>query len=455
MVSATGSSLRKEKEKMKKLGRILFSMRTAMVILGLLLAACVIGSVLPQGEIEAYYTGYYPEKIGQLILLLDLDDIFHSVWFAVLTIFLCANLLGCNIFHAPGLVRQIRSGFTPEKNFLKWDGCAEAAFSEEPKELFKKMGFSKVKSTKTPDGREYRYAVRMRIGIMGAWFTHLGMLIIVIGFALGQMYTVKYTVYGVPGQTKQVGDTGCELTIDGFEMNLRDDDTVDQYTSQVTMTDTSTGESTQGETSVNHPLKLNGMKIYQNSTGWAAHVQIWKNEELVQHEILCAGEHLAFYDMADLVLAFNAFYPDYVNTDGTPGTASDELNNPAYLYTLYYQGSVLGMNVLSANERITVEDYTIIFTEPQQYTLLQVKRDPFTWIALIGGAVILAALFMAFYLRTEELWIVHETDGSWIAAGRSRKGGILYHDKLLEKAEECGGHLCEEKSGEQGKAAHK
>ena len=420
---------------MKRIAKKLFSMRTALFILSLLIVACVAGSIIPQGEIEAYYTGYYPHRAGLFILLMGLDDVFHCWWFAALTLFLCVNLLGCNLLRFPALARQMKRGFTLERRLAGWNGAEDVIISAPPEPLFERMGFRTPQTVIQEDGKEYRYGVRNRIGVWGAWLTHLGMLIIIVGFALGQMYTVKYTVYGVPGQTKPVADTGYALTIDHFDVALREDETVEQYTSQLTLTNVSTGESQSGEASVNHPLSLFGMKLYQNSTGWAANVRIWKGTELLQEGILCAGEHVPVSGLEDLVLAFNAFYPDYVtDASGMPATASSQLNNPAYLYTLYYQEGVLGMNVLRDGERITVEDYTMIFSDPQPYTLIQLKRDPFTWLAGIGALVMMLALFLAFYLRTEELWAVRLEDGRWAFAGYSRKGSILFRDTLLEKA---------------------
>ena len=421
-------------EQLKKTAQKLFSMRAALFILSLLIIACVAGSVIPQGEIEAWYAAAYPGRAGWLILLLGLDAVFHCPWFVALTLFLCVNLLGCNLLRFPALIRRMKSGYTLERRLASWDGAPDAVVRAEPEALFQRMGFRRVQAVRR-DGGEYRYAVRNRFGLWGAWLTHLGMLIIIVGFALGQMFTVKYTVYGVPGQTKPVADTAYALTIDDFSTTLREDETVEQYTSQLTLTNTATGMSRSGEASVNHPLSLFGMKLYQNSTGWAADVQIWKGEELLQHGTLCAGEHVPFQGQEELVLAFNAFYPDYVtDASGAPATASSQLNNPAYLYTLYYQERVLGMNALKSDERITVEDYSIIFTDPRQYTLIQIKRDPFTWIAAIGGGILLFALYLAFYLRTEELWAVQQEDGGWAFAGYSKKGSLLFRETLRERA---------------------
>lgn len=411
-------------------------MRTAIILLVLLTVACVIGSVLPQGELEAYYTGYYSDTLARLILLLKLDDVFHSIWFVVLTICLCLNLLGCNLVRFPILFRQMKQGYTAEKRLSGWDGEAAAVIHKNPEELFRALHFQKQTVTQTEDGKTCRYGVRNKIGIWGAWLTHLGMLIIIIGFALGQMFTEKYSVYGITGEVLPVEGTDYEVTINDFQTILREDETVEQYVSDLTLTNTKTGASVSGETSVNHPMQALGMKLYQNSTGWAANVLIKRDDQQIQNEILCAGEHLAIADMPDLVLAFNAFYPDYIQMDGKPMTASSKLNNPGYLYTLYFQGQVLGMNVLAGDQPITVDDLSISFTEPQQYTLIQLKRDPFTGIALVGGVLILLALFLSFYMRTEELWAVEEEDGSWKIAGYSRKGGILFQERIKEEAAE-------------------
>ncbi len=414
-------------------------MKTAIILLLLLTAACVVGSILPQGELEAYYTGYYPGKLSQLILLLNLDDVFHSAWFVVLTIALCLNLLGCNLIRFPMLYRQMKKEYTPEIRLAKWDGEADAVLNKDPADLFRAMHFSKTEAVQTASGENCRYGVRNKIGIWGAWLTHLGMLIIIAGFALGQMFTQKFTVYGVAGETLPVEGTSYEVTINDFRTLLREDETVEQYVSDLTLTDTDSGKSASGETSVNHPMNAMGMKLYQNSTGWAANVVVSRGEELIQSELLCAGEHLSVKDMPDLVVAFNAFYPDFVMADGKPATASSNLNNPGYLYTLYYQERVLGMNVLSENQPITIDDLSIVFMDPQQYTLIQLKRDPFTGIALVGGILILAALFLSFYLRTEELWAVEQADGSWKIAGFSRKGGVLFHERIKEEAAELSG----------------
>lgn len=432
-------------DKLKSLGKRLFSMQFALLLLALLTIACIAGSVIPQGDLESYYQNTYSPSMVHLILLLGLDDVFHCWWFVVLTIVLCLNLLGCNIVHAPVLMRRWKTGFLPPKHFSDFKEGSSFPLASDPETLFAKMGFRKVQKLTTPEGRTFLYSVRNKIGIWGAWLTHLGMLIIIAGFALGQMYTIKYTVYGVEGSTKPVEDTSYTLTIDSFETTLREDETVDQYTSLVTVTDTTSCEAQQTQTSVNHPGKVFGMQVYQNSTGWAATVTVSKDKESVSSEpslpeeiqsaVLCAGEYLEVEDKPGLVILFNAFYPDYAkDANGMPVTVSPHPVNPAYLYTVYYNNKVIGMNVLH-NDYISIDDYIVTFDSPQQYTLLQLKRDPYTWLAAIGGILICIALLIAFYIRTEELWTLQKEDGSWIISGYSRKGGLLFLENLKSNLE--------------------
>lgn len=421
--------------RLKKAGRFLCSMKCAMILLVILALVCTAGSMIPQQKVMSFYSDTYPQWAVGAIMLFGLHDVFHCWWFLGLTLFLCVNLIFCNIRHFPQLRRRMKSGFSLEA-CLRDNNRDSLCQAESVKILFQKMGFSRTEES-TVNGTEYLYGVRNKAGIWGAWLCHLGMLIIIAGFGLGQMFQTEYTVYGVKGQTKAVGDSGYELTIDDFEIRLREDETVEQYEASVTVTDSVTGEKRSGKTSVNAPVSLFGMKYYQNSTGWAAKVSVWKEDEEIQDDLLCAGEYLKTRGKEDLVLMLRAFYPDYSEDEqGNPMTVSSALHHPAYLYALYYQDRMIGMNLLEEGQEITVDEYTFRFHDPQPYTLLQAKKDPFTWLAAVGGVLVVLALILAFYIRPEEMWAAKNEDGSWSVYGKSRKGGSMFEEKIMEKAEE-------------------
>ena len=422
------------KSDMKKIWKFISSMQFAMILLVVLAIACTVSSFVTQGQTYSWYAATYSERLAAIIIALHLDDAYHSWWFILINAFLCINLLLCNVIRLPQLISRTKNEGDPIKVAT---GAAETATGiEKPETIFEKLHMPKPIKTTDEAGREMLFSSKNRIGLWGAWVCHFGVLLLILGFSLGQMTKQTYTAYGVPGQSRFIGDTGLVLTIDDFTVDLREDDTVSQYTADITVRDMSEGSgeirSESGTISVNHPATLFGMKFYQNSTGWAARVQITEKGEPLQDEVLCAGEYLAIETMPDLVVYFNAFYPDFVMTDSGPMTMSGVVKNPAYLYTVYYQNSILGMNVLMGDEPLTIDDYVVTFTEPQSYTLIQIKKDSFTWLAFVGGLVTLVGLFFAFYLFPVKVWAVKEEDGTYTMNGLSRKGGALFKEQFAQ-----------------------
>lgn len=410
---------------MKKVINKLFSMKVAISILILLIVACVAGSLITQGYSENYYLNLYSENTVHLIFALGLNDVFHTWWFIVLTVFLCISIIGCNLLRYKPIVNKMKT--YSKDNFIKNDLVITTNY--EPTILFKKLGFNKlIKDDNTI------YASKNLIGLWGAWLTHLGILVIIVGFAIGQLTTTKYTVYGCVGDTLDVEGTNLSLTIDSFDINLREDETVEQYVSNITVTNKDNNDFEQGTTSVNHPATLFGYKVYQNSTGWAAKVCFWEGETVLECSKLCAGEYMEVESLPGLYILFNAFYPDYVNANGTPMSASSSLNNPGYLYTVYYNYNLLGMNVLNGDyislEGPSGEDFRITFTNPEHYSLLQLKKDNSTSVVLIGSIILLAALFIAFYMPTKEMYAENEGN-KWKIYVKSKKGNVLLKDQII------------------------
>jgi cytochrome c biogenesis protein len=160
-------------------------------------------------------------------------------------------------------------------------------------------------------------------------------------------------------------------------------------------------------------------------------VDVYKDGAPIQQEVVCAGDYMNVTDKEGLVVMLNALYPDYVMTPGVgPSTASDQLNNPAYLYSVYYQGKVIGMNALMDGEEITIDAYTVTFSNPQSYTLIQIKVDRFTPLALAGGLVTMLGLLLALYVQPSRVWAIRQDDGLWTVYGQSRKGGALFVERF-------------------------
>ncbi len=429
----------------KKIWKFISSMQFAIGLLLVLAAACSVGSVITQGQSYEAYASQYGERLAGAIMALQLDDLFHSGWFIALSAFLCLNLLLCNLIRIPSILRMMKREADPAASVDK-NGEVTVSGIRDADGFLKAMGFRKTMTgdrkslagaseAQDREAGRYKFSVKNRAGLWGAWVCHLGILLLILGFGLGQATKEEYTVYGLPGDVLPVGDTGCLLTIDSFDVGLREDDTVEQYTAGITVRRPSDGASESAEISVNNPASIFGMRFYQNSTGWAADIHITKSGEPLQDDVIYAGDYVAVSDMPELVIYLNAFYPDYVMGEDGPMTASSALKNPAYLYSVYYRNQILGMNALLETEELTIDDYKVTFDNARNYTLIQVKRDRFTFLALIGGLVVMIGLILAFYLQEARMWACEEADGTWTVHGASRKGGVLFAEHFQETAE--------------------
>ncbi len=422
---------------MKKIGKFLSSMPFAITLLVLLAGACALSSTVSQGLTYEQYAAQYGERGAGWIMGLQLDDAFHSWWFIGLSAFLCLNLLCCNLIRLPALLKRAGAFADPEK-IPAAGTTAEAGGTGDPRQVFNALRMGKPAERKTGDGREMLFAAAGRAGFWGAWVCHLGILLLILGFALGQMTAENYTVYAMPGQTKPLDNTGLTVRVDDFQTERAADGSASQYTAWLTVTNPETKAIQSGTASVNAPAGLFGYKFFQNSVGWGADVTVLKNGEELQKDSLCAGEFIQVKDKQELAVCLQAFYPDYVHLEGmNPVSVTGELNNPAYLYRIYYRGELLGMNALMAGEEVTIDEYTVRFDNPRNYTLLAVKRDSFTWLVLLGGLITLAGLVLAFWMQPRAVWAVREEAG-WRVCGLNRKGGALFREEFQKAAEAAG-----------------
>lgn len=258
-------------------------MKFAILLPAVLTLACVFGSVIPQGGTLDEYLGAYGERGGALIVGLCLDDVFHSAWFLVLTVLLVCDLLYCNLIRLPSLFSRMKRFRDPQTAWRLSE--AAQAFDEagtpageeaEPKPARRRQEPALCTLKQVPDaaavfetlhmkpvsgeraGRKTLFAAQNSVGLCGAWVTHLGILLLIVGVTLGQTTRQLYTVHGVPGQTLPVGDTGCTLTINDFDVSLTDSGVASQFTSDVTMRDPA-GATESAVVSVNRPGDLFGV----------------------------------------------------------------------------------------------------------------------------------------------------------------------------------------------------
>ena len=215
---------------MKKIGKFLSSMPFAIMLLVLLAAACALSSTVTQGQSYDDYAAQYGDRMAGLILALRLDDAFHSWWFIGLSAFLCLNLLCCNLIRLPALLKRTKAFADPDST-ATGSAAVEAAGAGDPRRLFSALRMTGPKEEKNG----LLFAAGNRAGFWGAWVCHLGILLLILGFALGQTTMKQYTVYALPGQTKEMGDSGLTVSVDDFQVARTVTGSAEQYSASLTV----------------------------------------------------------------------------------------------------------------------------------------------------------------------------------------------------------------------------
>ncbi len=386
------------------------SMRFGLILLGILCVLAVIGSTIPQGQSEAFYRMNFSEGRARLLMGLGFTNIYTSLYFRSLFLALCINLTLCSIIRFKGILKRATGLYynkaeekiesLPIKGIEKPDSFIEEKFSS--------WGYAGIKKLQE-EQRTIYYSKRLSIGYFGSWLIHLGLLIVIIAYSFGQYKNFSAAVYGIPGSVQEIGDTGLRAAIRDFRIEFEENGAVKQYYTQLEVLDQEGTPLDAGLLYVNSPFRYKGYSFYQTATGWATEVKAFKSNDAIGEQLLYEGT--TYMDEAEgIALQFNRLYPDFINTASGMATASQLPNNPQILYSLFYQGSRVDMNVVSPGEVISWQEYQFILDDINRYTYLQVNKIPGKAAALCGALIIMLGLYVAFYLKPRHAVAVVEGD---------------------------------------------
>lgn len=370
--------------------RYLTSLGLAITLFILIAAYSIIGTVLPQGLQREFYIESY-NSFGNLILAMQFDKVYSSWIFRVLLGVFLINLVGCTLKILPSQLSRLKEAYFP---MPKAEGDSYALQQGED-EAFKEH-LKKQRYNITDTGSGFR-ASKSRIGSIGSSVTHLGIIIIILGSFLGNMFAEEGFFNLVPGDIKPFPEYGFSLRLDDFYLGFRENNTVEQYYSEVSVL-TPEGEEQKEKLWVNKPLKVQSLNFYQTSYGWASRLYI-KNStgEVLESRLLRSGES-HFYQPSHITVYLYGYYPDFtITSQGEPLTMSERENDPHYAVVLYQFNNHIGSYVLEPGQTIDMQEYTISFNDSVLYTGLTYRKDFGYFFVLAGSLAMLLGLILSFY----------------------------------------------------------
>ena len=489
--------------------RQLTSMRTALVLLFLLALAAVPGSLVPQRSVDAARAAQFAAAHPALDPWYDrfsLYAVYSSPWFAATYLLLFISLVGCVLPRSRQHLRAALSTPPVAPRNLGRLPVHESVILERP------VAEVLAAAEKSLRGKRFRVrvsedAVSAEKGYLretGNLVFHLSMLLLLIAVAFGRLYGYKANVLVVEGQgfsnTVSAYDSwtpGALAHASGLAPFTVDLDTLSvkyqtagqqrgaprDFQAAVRYTGSPDGPSRAFDLRVNHPLKVDGVKVFLLGNGYAPVFTVTDKTGRVVSQgpvpflprdgnmnstgvikvpgtipqvgfegvflptaVLDkkAGPISVFPDVLLPRAVLSAFRGDLGVDSGIPQSVFT-LDKSHLIQVRAKDGRFLVQSLAPGTTMTLPSGEAVRFDGVRRWASLQVARDPGLAPALIASMLALAGLMLSLFVRRRRVWVrVVAAEGGRslvMVAGLSRtegEGGEDLSDEIRELTEGLG-----------------
>ncbi|MCW2858205.1 MAG: cytochrome c biosis protein ResB [Marmoricola sp.] len=483
--------------------RQLTSMRTALILLFLLALGAVPGSVIPQDAVDALKSAQWREAHPSLTPIWEKLGLFHvysSVWFTAIYILLMVSLVGCILPRTRVYFKAMRARppRTP-RNLTRLPEYRTFTTDQEPDVVLARARAA-LSGYRIDDHDGSLAAERGYLREAGNLVFHISVLIVLVGFATGSLFGYKGGVIVVTGgQFANVASQYDEFApgslfniknLAPFSFKITDFDVTfitqgreagmaQDFSAGVDYRTGVDGALRHTRIAVNHPLSIDGAKVYLIGHGYAPNVTVRDADGTIAYSgpVVFTPEDATFRstgvikvpDARPSQLGFRGeFYPTYAFTMATgPFSAFPDDKNPA-LSMLVYAGN-LGMDSgipqsvyaldmkglkpvrkdnkamrvdLTLGQTVTLPNGlgSVTFDGVSRFVKLQVSHNPSGWVALLGMIMALIGLLGSLFIKPRRVWVAVRREGGRTlvdVAGLDRSSG----GTLPEQIDALAAHL--------------
>lgn len=200
--------------------RQLTSMRTALILLLLLAIASIPGSLIPQDGLDPNKSSLWRTAHPHLTPIyrrLDLFNVYSAPWFAAIYVLLMISLVGCIIPRLFVYARALRAQppRTP-KNLGRFEDSSAYVSDDSPDVVLARAAAHLRRYRLRRDDSSSISAEKGYLREAGNLIFHLSIIIVLVGFAAGQLYGYKGAVQVVVGQRYGQGFSNQQQFYDDF-----------------------------------------------------------------------------------------------------------------------------------------------------------------------------------------------------------------------------------------------
>jgi cytochrome c biogenesis protein len=306
------------------------SMRTALVLLVVLAAASILGSLFPQEgispqRVDQYFTDH--PALAPVLERLGLFDVFGSAWYMAIYLALLGALVACLVPRTRALWRVLRSrpprggdlaryrtraGFsTPAAPAEAMDAARRVLrrhryrLADHPEGSGEPLGGA-------PVGRGQLAGEKGYLREAASMLFHVSLLVMLIGLAYGKGYGYRGQAAIVEGETWANARVGYDsfspgrffgaddlapfqLRLDDFTNSFHPNNTPREFASRLTALDLDGRRLQAQRVAPNRPMTVDGVRIFQSDYGY---VPVVKVTDAKGRELLAPQEVLTLRDPA-------------------------------------------------------------------------------------------------------------------------------------------------------------
>ncbi len=270
---------------MKSFGRLITfisSLHVAIFLLIVIAIASGIGTIIPQQIPHDSYLTIYNENPwlgvinGDLILLLQLNHIYTSFWFLFLMGWLGLALISCSWRRQwPSLQAALKWIDYQEPSQLSKLAIAQTVSTPLIQESLANLSSMLSKKGWQIKNNPNRFAARKGVvGRCGPILVHIGLILLMIGSVWGALSGQKIERFLAPGKSLDLLDTDgvnqITFTLENFNIDRDAIGRAEQFRSKLKISKPNQTSDFFQEISVNHPLRFEGITIYQADWALAA-----------------------------------------------------------------------------------------------------------------------------------------------------------------------------------------
>jgi cytochrome c biogenesis protein len=437
------------------------SMRTALVLLVVLAAASILGSLFPQ-------EGLSPQRVDQYFLdhpalapvleRLGFFDVFGSAWYMAIYLALLGALVACLVPRTRALVRVLRSRPPRGGDLARYRTRAGFDTPASPDQAIEAA--RRVLRRNRFRLAEHQGELAGEKGYLreaASLLFHLSLLVLLVGLAYGKGYGYRGQAAIVEGETWANARVGYDsfspgrffgperlapfqLRLDDFSNSFHPDNTPREFASQLTALDLDGRELQAQRVAPNRPMTVDGVRIFQSDYGYVPMVGV---RDKAGRQLLGPQEVLTLRDPASewstgAVKVTRAspqvgleltMFTGLVTAPHCPGGApfcnDPRLVRPV-LVVLAYQGDLqadraqsvftldrtrlepLGdrpLLLLPGQSRELANGMVVSFTDLKQYSVLTLARDPGVPLVAVAAALLLLGLVPSLYVTRRRVWV--------------------------------------------------